>query len=849
MSKRIFKVLSLKLMIISFYLFSCNNAFSQMQITPNLTAQQLAEILGGPGVTITNVSSYGTVQSRGSFTTVNFGIHSGIILSTGNVMDAAGPNSSTSTSISNGTGSDPHLANLIPGYTLNDATYLQFDFIPESDVISFKYIFASEEYPEYVGSSFNDVFGFFLSGPNPSGGNYNFSNIALIPGSSLPVSIDNINAGTLSQYYINNNTIGQGVVEYDGYTIALYTFANVVPNQQYTIKIAIADAGDSAYDSAVFLESGSLVSKASVSGYVYEDDNNNCIKDSLENISPYNIIKIQNDSNEIYTMTNQNGWYGINLPLGDYIIEAVEPPLRHSACPLSGYYDFSILSINNNFDTLDIGYNNIADCPYLNVLISGGPMRPCFNTTINVKYSNQGTILAENALIEVEFDNDMTPVSATLPWSSVQGNIYTFNVGDLDVFETGSFNIVVGIACDNNLIGHTRCADAQIFADNTCNFVSPGLPDTTQNLMWDHSSVSVEGECVGDSLACFKIRNNGVFGGGNMLQANEYRIYANDTLVSMGTFQLLGGDSLVICWPTNGRAIRLEADQSVGHPGFSQPRETIENCGDFFGTSLGYITTVPFDDNNADVDVFCQILTASFDPNEKTAQPSGVTTNNYISNDAVLSYHINFQNTGTDTAFTVIIVDTLSAYLDPATIINGPSSHNNIFDISGQGILTWTFQNILLPDSATNEDESKGFVSFQISQKPLLMPENYGTLISNEALIYFDYNPPVVTNQVDLILWKFPTVITNILQNPILNLLIYPNPAVNNITVDISDNNGTFPLDFKLLDITGKQVKTTRKIYQNKFNINVSDLQPGLYLYQLMNNKTVVKWGKIIIQK
>ncbi len=260
--KNVFKLLYSTLLIS--FIISSNVTFAQLVITPNQTASQLVNVLVGGGLTFTNATYVGGNNSNGRFTTggtpTNLGFASGIILSTGSVMDATGPNVSGSTTFTNNTGSDPQLAALIPGYTINDACYLQFNFIPESDTIKFRYVFGSEEYPEWVGSNFNDVFGFFVTGPNPSGGNYTNKNIAIIPGTTLPVTIDNVNASSYSQYYVNN-TSGSSI-EYDGFTTVLTAWCKVTPCVEYTIKIAVGDAGDSAYDSAVFLEENSFTTNA-----------------------------------------------------------------------------------------------------------------------------------------------------------------------------------------------------------------------------------------------------------------------------------------------------------------------------------------------------------------------------------------------------------------------------------------------------------------------------------------------------------------------------------------------------------------------------------------------------------
>lgn len=205
----------------------------------------------------TNLATGGSI-AIGHFQNFNLlGIDEGVILSTGNAADAVPPNASSSTSSTISTGTDSLLATLVPGFDINDAVIIEFDYIPYTNVVSFDYIFASEEYPEFVNSSFNDVFGFFVSGENPYDSiPYNYKNIALIPNTNLSVTIDNVNHNTNSSFYIAGNT--SNACEYDGRTVVLEANLNVVPFTTYHFKIAIADAGDSSYDSAVFLRKESF---------------------------------------------------------------------------------------------------------------------------------------------------------------------------------------------------------------------------------------------------------------------------------------------------------------------------------------------------------------------------------------------------------------------------------------------------------------------------------------------------------------------------------------------------------------------------------------------------------------
>ncbi|MGB3946976.1 MAG: choice-of-anchor L domain-containing protein, partial [Bacteroidia bacterium] len=238
-------------------------SFAQLTVNNSQTPAQLVQnVLLGPGVTASNITYSGSNLSRGQFSgTSNLGLASGVILATGNISVAPGPNNSGSSS-ADGSGvesNDPEL-NSISTNTLYDAAILEFDFVPLSDTIKFRYVFGSEEYMEFANSSYNDVFGFFISGPNPSGGNYTNQNIALIPNSSTPVTINNVNGNFNSTYYFDNENPPGTSVQYDGFTVPLTATAIVTCGETYHIKIAIADAGDSSFDSGVFLEAESFSS-------------------------------------------------------------------------------------------------------------------------------------------------------------------------------------------------------------------------------------------------------------------------------------------------------------------------------------------------------------------------------------------------------------------------------------------------------------------------------------------------------------------------------------------------------------------------------------------------------------
>lgn len=256
---------------------------AQLNVSSSLTPTQLIQdVLLGGGVSVTNITYNGvpvaTAQAgSGSFTTVNsnLGLSAGIILSSGLASSIAAPASSFS-SDPNGTGSDPDLLAIISQLNpinpqSNDRAVLEFDFIPTGDSVKFNYVFGSEEYPSFNCSpQYNDVFGFFISGPGFAGPfTNNAVNIAVVPGTTLPVSIANIHgdqgfncAAVNAQYYVDNQN-GTTVV-YNGFTTILQARAQVECGQTYHIKLAICDAGDSSFDSGVFLEAGSFTSTGQI---------------------------------------------------------------------------------------------------------------------------------------------------------------------------------------------------------------------------------------------------------------------------------------------------------------------------------------------------------------------------------------------------------------------------------------------------------------------------------------------------------------------------------------------------------------------------------------------------------
>lgn len=203
----------------------------------------------------------------------SIGLEKGIILSTGNVKNAEGPNHKRDITTDFGdVSSDVDLVKLATGPVF-DVVGIEFDFVPLDSFVNFRYVFASDEYCEYVGEKFNDVFGFFVSGPGINGSfNNKGENAALVPGSNAFVSINTINSSQNSLFYTDNmhpddaarcnrtwvNNPNQENIQYDGFTRPLTAVLKLIPCQTYRIRLLVADVSDGKFDSAVFLEAESF---------------------------------------------------------------------------------------------------------------------------------------------------------------------------------------------------------------------------------------------------------------------------------------------------------------------------------------------------------------------------------------------------------------------------------------------------------------------------------------------------------------------------------------------------------------------------------------------------------------
>jgi uncharacterized repeat protein (TIGR01451 family) len=241
---------------------------------------------------------------------------------------------------------------------------------------------------------------------------------------------------------------------------------------------------------------------------------------------------------------------------------------------------------------------------------------------------------------------------------------------------------------------------------------------------------------------------------------------------------------------------------------------------------------------------YARLISGSYDPNDKSVSPKGLGDQGYITySDTAFHYQVRFQNTGTDTAFTVVIRDTLDPSLDVPSFRLDQTSHPVEYTITGEGYITFTFSNILLPDSFINEPRSHGLISYNINRK-LDIP--LGTQIKNTASIYFDFNLPIVTNTTVNTLFD-PTV--GISNPATMGFSLMPNPAqqTSRVVLQLQEHSD---VSYSVLDLSGRLVigRTLGYLSAGEHQWELAGLPSGVYFVKIRAGN-YEKTEKLVISK
>jgi hypothetical protein len=569
-----------------------------------------------------------------------------------------------------------------------------------------------------------------------------------------------------------------------------------------------------------------------IKGNIFNDANSNCSKDAGERDFGSVVVSAVGDRTW-YGTTDALGNYCIRVDTGSYVVAAIEP-VYWLAC--TNNIPLTITSFYNT-DTIDFAFQAQVNCPMMQVDLSAPFIRTnSVGSRYTVNYCNNGTIDAINASVEVMIDADLDILNTDLPIASQVGNTLTFNIGNVDYGDCGSFWIQVR-AKGTAVLGQTHCSQAHISPDSLC------LP------AWGGGIVAPSVNCQNDSIA-FKLEN----AGNGLFNSETYYVFEDHFIMRTGnTGNIPIGDSFDLIIPADsGKSYRISVPQNVGFPkllGDSIASVAIEGCVPYAnGTfNTGFITQFSNGHSSPFIAIDCQQNRGSYDPNDKSAQPAGYDAQHYIYGYTDLDYKVRFQNTGTDTAFLVVIRDTISPLLDLASLTMGASSHDYTWRVYGDRVLEITFDNILLPDSTTNELASNGFVRYRIEQNNGNVS---GDVIYNAADIYFDFNTPIRTNETyHTIGENFVTIMLNetTILDEVIQVKVYPNPFTQNATIEVEGKEYN-ELQLTIYDVSGRVVLEKQAYSNNKIELSRGNLQPGVYFYQLLGDAALINTGKIVVQ-
>ena len=464
-----------------------------------------------------------------------------------------------------------------------------------------------------------------------------------------------------------------------------------------------------------------------LAGRVAIDLDNDCLADLIEPPIRNWLVEAKGANTTYYAYTDQLGNYAIdNMDSSEYIIRLKQQNYTWQSCP-----DSVLVLIAHDTVLSNIAAKSIFDCAVMKLDIAAPFVRYCAPNIWHVDYRNYGSETAKNVRIEIQLDPILTFAQASITPSNIVGQVLTFDLPDVQPSEGGSLWFTGTMDCASTLPGRSLCVRGHIYPDSIC---APNLGG------WNGGMLEANPACVNDTVK-FELINKGK----NPTGALDYIIIEDHIFLRTEPVNLNPGEAKIIeQYAANGGTIRIKADQVSAHPLALMPNIAVEGCGPGTLFSTGYLTELPNQSGNPFTDVFCDRIIASLDPNDKRAFPQGYDPQHIIEQNTPIEYIIRFQNTGTDTAFRVVVIDTLSPFLDLTTVRPGSSSHPFTYMPSANSALVFTFDPIALPDSTTNEPESHGFIQFWVNQYPNVQK---GSVIENIAHIYFDVNAPVSTNK------------------------------------------------------------------------------------------------------
>ncbi len=527
------------------------------------------------------------------------------------------------------------------------------------------------------------------------------------------------------------------------------------------------------------------------------------------------VVELSQGAQKYYRTTDASGRYAIALPAGTYTARLISRNDVWSVCDDR----ITVVATGDEVGLQSFVVKAKVACPQMVVDVVTPALQRCAENTYVISYENQGSAVAENAKVELTFDEDLSFVKTSAPNFIVSQGKVVFDIGEVAVGQKSSFRLVLNLACTTTLTGQTHCVSATVFPNDLC---IPAVGWTGANLRLEATCDETQNSVI------FTLFNAGT---GDMSSARTYIVTEDDVMTPPQPVMLDAQEEVTISLPADGTTYRLTAGQDTNYP-FASLFTTlaVEGCGDDGSGAFttGFVTQFEESDRDVFTDRECRESTTSRQPNQIIGLHKGYGPDKLIQRDAHLEYTICLQNTGFDTALAVLVKNPLAAELDLTTLQMGASSHPYTYRINQQRELVVRLENIMLPDSLTDKEGSTAFFRYTISPVEDVAD---GTRIENRAFVYFDYTDPAMTVP------EFHTLGSNFVMTSVAwvgdpaGVRFYPNPVQKDIILDFSAS-GAEVAEYSVTDLQGR-VLIGGTVYNSVYTIPCDHFPPGQYFVRV----------------
>ena len=574
--------------------------------------------------------------------------------------------------------------------------------------------------------------------------------------------------------------------------------------------------------------------KHQIKGSVFPDFNTNCLYNKPNEVNFPNVL-VHNKTENTYAITNDSIYTMYLFDRDTAVLKIIN---LDSNLYVSCGKDSIVVDMTGKTDTSGIDFpirsNKTGHC--INITsFSSGLLRPGRWGDYQLNYQNNAFDTAYNAYIEIELDT-VTIDSIKSPYSfTLTGTILRFNLGHVRPFGFSSMTYSIKLKT-SVIIGSSHCHRAKVFP--ICNLYPSAV--------YDSSEIQPMMRCLSNDTVEFTLKNIGLR---DQKDWGHSIIYVDELILKKDSFKLTVGNSRVFKYKLDtNKVFTAEVFNSNFHPVTPILIRHNDLCANR-RPMIPQNAALNFSrhDEAKEYEEACTIVRGSYDPNMKSVLPVGMFSQHYTATGTELKYRLDFQNTGTDTAFKVVLIDTLSADLDIASFVPGASSHPYSIEFGGRAV-KFIFDPIALVDSFKNEPLSHGYVCFKIKHKNGIAPK---TKIENFVDIYFDYNAPVRTNTVfntifDTIQIYVPKGGSAIAENDKTSVIVFPNPSTDKFFIQMSEP--VKDLSIEIYDMQGRLIKTASSSNNQTVEVSVEGMTKGIYHIRCMSGEKLIVVKKVMVE-